>query len=84
MSELAAACTTHDKTKAAVHAPAEAYDQEMEEAEKAYLSKHIDLKTGCTARNVKAYYRGCALKAVLTQWKVIARFCSGYRQDDVA
>ena len=42
-TELAAAHVAHDRTKAAAHASAEAYEQEMEETEQSYLSKHIEL-----------------------------------------
>lgn len=42
-TELAAAHVAHDETKAAAHASAEAREEEMEEAEQSYLSKHIEL-----------------------------------------
>lgn len=42
-TELAAAHIAHDETKAAAHASAEAHEQEMEEADQSYISKHIEL-----------------------------------------
>ena len=42
-TELTAAHVAHDETKAAAHASAEAHEQEMEEADQSYLSKHIEL-----------------------------------------
>ena len=42
-TELAAAHAAHDETKVAAHASAEAHEQEMEETEQSYLSKHIEL-----------------------------------------
>jgi len=42
-TELGAAHIAHDETKAVAHASAEAHEQEMEEAEQSYLSKHIEL-----------------------------------------
>jgi predicted nucleic acid-binding Zn-ribbon protein len=42
-TELAAAHVAHDETRAAAHASAEAREEEMEEAEQSYLSKHIEL-----------------------------------------
>lgn len=42
-TELAAAHLAHNETKAAAHASAEEHEQEMEEAEQSYLSKHIEL-----------------------------------------
>ena len=42
-TELAAAHIAHDETKAVAHASAEAHEQEMEETEQSYLSKHIEL-----------------------------------------
>lgn len=42
-TELVAAHVAHDETKSAAHASAEAHEQEIEEAEQSYLSKHIEL-----------------------------------------
>ncbi|KAF8140381.1 hypothetical protein EV363DRAFT_1312361 [Boletus edulis] len=42
-TELAAAHAAHDETKAAAQASADAHEQEMDEAEQSYLSKHIEL-----------------------------------------
>ena len=42
-SELAAAHDAHDETKQTALASAEVHEREMEEAEQAYLSKHIEL-----------------------------------------
>lgn len=41
--ELATAHAAHDETKATAQASAEAHEQEMDEAEESYLSKHIEL-----------------------------------------
>ena len=42
-TELATAHAAHDETRAAANASAEEHEQEMEEAEQTYLSKHIEL-----------------------------------------
>ncbi|KAG8219702.1 hypothetical protein J3R82DRAFT_657 [Butyriboletus roseoflavus] len=42
-AELAAVHAAHDETKAAAHASNEVHEQEMEETEQSYLSKHIEL-----------------------------------------
>lgn len=42
-TELVAAHVAHDETKTAAHASNEVHEQEMEEAEQLYLSKHIEL-----------------------------------------